>query len=228
MVFSPDASVLGVLNGDRAWLLDAGNGALIAQFELGEMHAGIAFARSSQLFLGGNSGSLRLISKGADEKWTLRQVWTGAAPIRLLEAAPSGEFLVVVDANNLASQFVLDESRIAEATLQLPSPIVDVTFSGNRVLFRTSRWFHRASSSHRGLVWQDSVFGPTAIHGARVVGDGQRGGGRSYVPAVRNGFVELVELGFRGSSAPGLFGSREQLLDEWLPRLRGAGDSDER
>ncbi len=53
MVFSPDSSLLGLLNDDRAWLLNANNGELIAQFELGETHAGIAFATNSQLFLGG-------------------------------------------------------------------------------------------------------------------------------------------------------------------------------
>ncbi len=220
MVFSPDSSLLGLLNDDRAWLLNANNGELIAQFELGETHAGIAFATNSQLFLGGDSGSLRLIDRGDDENWTLRQLWTGAAPIRWLEAAPRGDYLVVVDDNNLASQFILSDGQIAEATLQLPSPVIDVSFSRNRVLFRTSRWFHRASSSQIGLVWQDSAFGPTAIHGASVVSGGPNAADRTYVPAVRNGFVELVELGFRGSSGPGLFGSRDELLGKWRPRLQ--------
>ncbi len=168
----------------------------------------------------GNSGSLRLIDRGDDENWTLRQLWTGAAPIRWLEAAPRGDYLVVVDDNNLASQFILSDGQIAEATLQLPSPVIDVSFSRNRVLFRTSRWFHRATSSQIGLVWQDSAFGPTAIHGASVVSGGPNAADRSYVPAVRNGFVELVELGFRGSSGPGLFGSRDELLGKWRPRLQ--------
>lgn len=225
MVFSPDSSLLGLLNDDRAWLLNANSGELIAQFELGETHAGITFATDSQLFLGGDSGSLRLIDRGVDEKWTLRQLWTGAAPIRWLEAAPLGDYLVVVDADNRASQFILSDGQIAEATLQLPSPVVDVSFSRNRVLFRTSRWFHRASSSRIGLVWQDSTFGPTAIHGASVVSGGPNAADRSYVPAVRNGFVELVELGFRDSSGPGLFGSRDELLGKWRPRLQSAVNS---
>ena len=93
-------------------------------------------------------------------------------------------------------------------------------FDRNRVLFRTSRWFHRASSSQIGLVWQDGVFGPTAVHGARVVTGGAGSGGHNYVPAVRNGTVELVELGFHGASGPGLFGSKDELLGIWRPRLR--------
>ncbi|MGI9231989.1 MAG: WD40 repeat domain-containing protein, partial [Woeseiaceae bacterium] len=220
MVFSPDASLLGVLNDDRAWLLNVDTGDLIAQFELGESHAGIAFATNKQLYLGGNSGSLRLVNRGDDDNWTLQQLWAGVAPVRWLEAAPGGDYLIVVDDNNLASQFILADGQIAAATLQLPSPVIDVSFSRNRVLFRTSRWFHRASYSRNGLVWQDSVFGPTAIHGARVVAGIPDAGDRTYVPAVRNGFVELVELGFRGSSGPGLFGSKDELLNQWRPRLQ--------
>lgn len=221
MVFSPDSSLLGLLNGDRAWLLDTDNGAVIAQFELGEMHAAIAFATDFQLFLGGDSGTLRLVERGDADKWTLQQLWTGEAPIRWLEAAPRGNFLVVVDDNNRASQFILSDGQIAEATLLLPTPVIDVSFNRNRVLFRTSRWVHRASSSQLGLTWQDSTFAPPAIHGARVVSGGADAAFRSYVPAVRNGFVELVELGFRGSGGPGLFGSRDELLGKWRPRLQG-------
>ena len=226
MVFSPDSSLLGVLNYDRVWLLDVNSGELLAQFELGESHAGIVFATNTQLYVGGDSGALRLINHGADGKWVLQKLWEAGAPIRWLEASPRGDYLVLVDENNLARQFVLAEGQLAEATLQLPSPVIDVTFSRNKVFFRTSRWVHRASSSTRGLAWQDSVFGPKALHGARTVsgnpGDNRYTGSRAYVPAVRNGFVELVELGFSGSSNQGLFGNKNELLTEWLPRLQSA------
>ncbi|MGB5722042.1 MAG: AAA-like domain-containing protein [Woeseiaceae bacterium] len=227
MVFSPDSSTLAVLNDDRVWLLEAQTGELLAQFELGESHAGIAFAKNRQLFLGGESGALHLLNKGDDEKWTLQLLWQGAAPVRWLEAAPGGEYLVFVDDDNLARQFILEDGQIAPATLQLPSPVIDVSFSRNRVLFRTSRWFHRASSSRNGLIWQDGVFGPTVVHGARVVVGGPDGRDRTYVPAVRNGLVELVELGFRGSSGPGLFGSKDELLNTWRSRLQSAAASDD-
>ncbi len=221
MVFSPDSTLLGILNGDRTWLLNTETGELISQFDLGESHAGIAFATDDQLFVGGESGSLGVIGRGDDRKWTLQQVWRGPAPVRWLEAAPGGAYLVVVDQNSLASQFILAEGRIAEAALRLPAPVTDVSFSGSRVVFHTSRWFHRASSSHLGLVWQDAAFGPSVIHGARVVTGtaGAAAGNRIYVPAVRNGFVELVELGFRSTQGPGLFGSREELLEKWQSRL---------
>jgi WD40 repeat protein len=227
MVFSPGASLLGVLNDDRVWLLNVASGEPIADFELGESHAGIAFANDEQLYVGGDGGSLRLINKDAEGSWTLSALWQGAAPIRWLEASPRGEYLVLVDQNNLASQFILAEGRLADGVLQLPKAVSDVTFSGggSRVSFLTSRWVHRASSSMAGLVWQDSVFAPKAIHGAGVVAGSPGAAGASanrlYLPAARNGFVEFVELGFRGSSHPGLFGNKKELLDEWRPRLRG-------
>lgn len=227
MVFSPDASLLGVLNNERVWLLNVDSGELMADFELGEPHAGIAFASNNRLYVGAESGALRLINHDADAGWKLQQVWKGAAAIRWLEASPRGEYLVLVDENNLASQFILAEGRIADASLQLPAAVLDVTFSrsGTRALLRTPRWVHRASSSMAGLIWMDSVFGPKALNGSRIVfGSADAAGAsanRTYVPALRNGFVELVELDFRGSSNPGLFGNREELLDEWQPRLQG-------
>ena len=41
--------------------------------------------------------------------------------------------------------------------------------------------------------------------------------------AARSGFVEMVELAFPGSSHPGLFGRREDLLSEWRTRLGRIG-----
>ncbi|MCP4303249.1 MAG: hypothetical protein GY783_21920 [Gammaproteobacteria bacterium] len=227
MVFSPDSALLGVLNDDRVWLLSVDTGKPIAEFQLGESHAAIAFANNDRLFVGGSSGSLRLLNKDAEGAWKLQELWQGDAPIRWLEASPRGEHLVLVDENNLASQFILAEGRLAECVLQLPAAVLDVTFSsaGNWALFRTSRWVHRASSSMAGLVWRDSVFGPKAFHGARIVSGSPDAGGakanRAYIPAVRNEFVELVELSFRGSSNPGIFGNKNELLDEWRPRLEG-------
>ncbi|MDH3417218.1 MAG: hypothetical protein OEM64_12990, partial [Gammaproteobacteria bacterium] len=143
--------------------------------------------------------------------------------IRWLEASPDGGYLIVVDANNLASQFILAEGRIAGGALQLPAAVREVTFasSGSHALFRTSRWVHRASSSETGLTWQNSVLVPKTFRSARIVAGNEGAGSRMYLPAIRNGFVELVELNFRRSSTPGLFGNKDKLLEEWLTRLRG-------
>jgi len=229
MTFSPDSSLLGILTIDRVLLLNVDNGEMTAEFELGESSAGLAFAKSDQLYVGGDSGSLRLLSTDSDGTWNLVELWQGVAPIRWLEASPRGEYLVLVDANNLASQFILNEGRVADGAMQLPSAVQDVTFlrGGSRVLFRTSRWVHQASSSAAGLAWQDSVFGPKALQGARAVygSPDTAAANRVYVPAIRNDFVELVELGLRGSSNPGLFGNKDELLSEWSRRLGGVIDS---
>lgn len=227
MLFSPDASLLGILNDDHVWLMNVASGEPIADFELGESHAGIAFAKDDQLYVGGESGSLRLINRDGEGSWAVSTLWQGAAPIRWLKASPRGDYLVLVDQSNLASQFILAEGRLADGVLQLPKAVSDITFAsgGLRALFHTSRWVHRAGSSMAGLVWQDSVFAPKAIHGAGVIAGspdaGSPAANRLYLPIARKGFVEFVELGFRGSSNPGLFGNRKELLDEWQPRLRG-------
>jgi WD40 repeat protein len=233
MVFSPDSSLLGILSDDRMWLLTVDSGKPIGEFELGESHAAIAFANNDRLFVGGLSGSLRLLNRDAEGAWKLQEMWQGDAPVRWLEASPRGDYLILVDENNLASQIILAEGRVAEGVLQLPTAVLDVTFdsAGNRAMFRTSRWVHRASSSMAGLTWQDSVFGPKAFHGARIVSgspdaDAARAN-RTFIPALRNEFIELVELGFRGSSNPGLFGNKDELLDEWRPRLEGVGTAPE-
>ena len=63
------------------------------------------------------------------------------------------------------------------------------------------------------------MFAPQPLQGARIVfGDGDAAR-RAYLPAARNGVVELVELAFPGSSQPGLLGNYEELLDEWRGRL---------
>ena len=86
-------------------------------------------------------------------------------------------------------------------------------------MFRTARWVHKVTLSAHGLRWIDSVFAPKPLQGSRIVfGDGDSAN-KAYLPAARNGFVELVELGFPGSSHPGLFGSRHDLLNEWRQRL---------
>ena len=223
MVFSPGSSLLAVLNSDHVRLLSVGSGELIAEFEVRGLQAGIAFAKDDQLYVGGENGSLHLINQDSEGSWNLSNLWQGSAAIRWLEASPDGEFLILVDANNLASQFILAEGGIAGGVLQLPTAVREVTFAsgGGHALFRTSRWVHRASASVAGLTWQNSVLVPKTFRSARVVAGNGAAGNRMYLPAIRNGFVELVELNFRGSSSPGLFGNKDKLLEEWLPRLQG-------
>lgn len=218
--------MLAVLNNDSLQLVNVADGESIVAFDLDEQHNAIAFAGNSRLFIGAESGALRSVDIGDGGTWVLRQVWQGAAPLRMLEASPGGHFLVLVDADNHASQFVLSEGQMSAGVLQLPGSVRDVTFTGDgRVLMRTARWVHRISSSSAGLMWLDSAFVPNALPGRQIV-HGSRdpsdpAAHRAYLPVVRNAFVEFVELGFRAPSSPGLFGNKDELLAEWQTKLHG-------
>ena len=221
MAFSADASVLAVLKGSTLVLLNTADGAAITEFDLGEPHGSMDFAVADRLFVGSDTGVLRQVTRDADGNWTLQQLWQGPRPITELAGSPRGEYLVIVDDKGTASQFLLAEGHIGELGLEFPGPVEDIVFtrSRSRAYFSTARWVHRVSLSDDGLRWIDSVFAPKPLQGAGVVfGDGPAAR-RAYLPAARNGSVELVELAFPGSSQPGLLGNRGELLDEWRARL---------
>jgi hypothetical protein len=170
---------------------------------------------------------LRVFSPGTGGDWTMNTLWQGDKGIRWLEASPGSRFLVLVDEGNLARLFNLAEGRIGEHILQLPSTVDEVAFSsgGLRVLFRTPNWVHLASSSTVGIVWLDAILVPKALAGSRIVfGDAEQDeaaalGNRFFLPVAGNGYPRLAELSFTSSDMPGLFGTREELLDEWSRRL---------
>jgi hypothetical protein len=153
----------------------------------------------------------------------MQQLSQGDNAIQLLAASPRGQYLVVVDEAGLAHQFILAEGRVSGPALEMPGAVEEIAFghSGARAYFRTARWTHRVSLSVHGLHWVDSVLSPKPLNGARIVfgPSGSDTANRAYLPAARNGFIELVELGFPGSSTPGLFGNKEELLTEWRQRL---------
>jgi len=225
MAFSPNAEYLGLLNGNRVSVIDVSEGTMVAEYDSGTAFSGLTFATKEQLYLGDENGSLQLLSYAADNNWNLRQVWQGPEGIRLLRASPKGNFLILVDQSNLASQFMLAEGRIGDATLQLPSEVQEVAFdlNGTRAYFRSPRWVHRASASVSGLIWLDALFAPRTLNGAGIVrgngGPESRTAHRMYLPVARNGFVEFVELSFGVSSSTGLFGNKDELLEEWRSRV---------
>jgi WD40 repeat protein len=227
LAFSADTSMLGVLNGQTASVMDAATGEILARFELGERHRSLAFADANHLYVGGESGALRVISRQSTDDWSLQNLWQGSSAIRWLKASPHSQLLVLVDENNLAQQFSLAEGQIGEATLALPGSVEDVVFTpaGLRVLFRTSNWVHRASASANGLLWTDSMIAPKAISGSRVVfGNSDTDsssalGSRFFLPVAGDGRVRLVELSFLETGAPGLFGNKDQLIAEWSRKL---------
>ncbi|HZD53162.1 MAG TPA: AAA-like domain-containing protein, partial [Woeseiaceae bacterium] len=158
MQFSPSSDRLAVLSGRRVWIVDASDGKVLTDVELGEPHTGIAFAADDQLFLGAASGALRVLETDRTGTWNIRNVWAGSSGLRRLEISSDKNLLVIVDAMNRAQLLDLRNGRIGSSALQLPSPASDIAFSPNesRVLFRTGRWIHRASASPRGLMWLDA------------------------------------------------------------------------
>jgi WD40 repeat protein len=226
--FSPDARLLGLLNGTRVSIIDSSDGSILAEYNSGIPYSGLTFAANDKLYLGDRGGNLHLLSENVGGKWQAQTVWQGANGIRLLRASPRGDFLIIVDDKNLASQFILSEGRIAESALQLPSAVREVAFDRNgvRAYFGTARWVHKATSSLSGLVWADAVLMPPPLKGAVLV----HGNGTDstlsrqavFLPVANNAYLQLREVEFRGSSGVSLFGSRNDLLQEWRARLNAA------
>jgi WD40 repeat protein len=225
IAFSPDDGYVGLLGGNRVSLVNINGASVVAEFDSASAYSGLTFAADLNLYLGAEDGALHLVSRGVDSNWKMQQVWQGPEGIRLLRASPRGDSLVLIDRNNLASQFVLSESRIGDATLQLPSDVLDLAFDSNgaRVYFRAARWVHRVSSSQSGLNWMDAQFVARPLNGAGLVrGNGtdeSKSGHKMYLPVASNSYIELVELSFSGSTSPGLFGNRFDLVKEWQSRV---------
>jgi len=225
VLLSPDAQSVAALSGSQISIMDTTNGSVLAEVGSATRFTDMTFAGSDELYIGSDDGALQLLSRGADGYWTIRPVWQGAGSIRLLEASPKADFLILVDQNNLASQFLLAEGRIGDSTLQLPSTVHEVHFdrSGSRSYFRTARWIHRANSSLLGLHWTDVVLTPPSLNGAGLV----HGGGvastsavkKLFLPVAGRDYVELFELNFSGSNNAGLFGSKDELLKDWNDRI---------
>ncbi len=222
LAFAPDNSRLAMLSGNRLIVVNLENGEVDADVELGEPHADLAFGANATLYLGSGSGALNVVSLGAPGAWTVRRLWQGEAAIRLLELSPRERFLVVVDSNRLARQFEVADGRMGERSLQLPSPVEEISFSPNgaRVLFRTARWAHRVGSSTAGLIWLQAHLIPRPLAAARIVYDDTAASGQTfYVPTARDGLITLAPQRFDDSVSQGLFGKRQDLLSDWGRRL---------
>ncbi|MCH9696076.1 MAG: AAA-like domain-containing protein [Gammaproteobacteria bacterium] len=223
--FSTDSRYLVVVGGRRVRLFDTADGSRLADIEHAAEINGVSFTSADTLYVGAADGSLHRISQGGDQRWYSQQVWQGSRPIEILSASPRGNYLLLVDADNLASQFVLAEGRIGATTVQLPSDVQEVAFdrSSSRVFVRTSRWIHRISASVSGLSWLDARFAPLALNGARMVfgaGGFAPAAKRSvFLPTAGEGFVDLTMVSFASSSDATLFGSRDELLAEWQDRI---------
>ena len=223
--FSPDALFVGLISGSRVSVIDVTDGSIVADYDAGHRYSGLTFAAEDHLYLGGQDGVLQLFSRGNDKSWHMRQVWQGPEGIRTLRASPKGNLLILVDQNNLASQFFLADGRMGDGTLQLPSDVQEVVFdrNGTRAYFRTARWVHRANLSVAGLTWVDASFVPRALNGAGIVqGNGTSPPGsnrRMYLPVASNAYIEFVEVSVNRSGAAALFGNKQELFREWRDRI---------
>jgi WD40 repeat protein len=144
MEFSPSARQLAVLSGQRVWLMDAETGTELTSIELGETHSDLSFFADGQLYLGGDSGTLRNLYADPTGNWHLRNVWQGPQAIRNLDIAPTRQQIVLVDDLNQVRLLNPSDGRVSSEILHLPETATDVAFSPNesRVLFRTGRWIH--------------------------------------------------------------------------------------
>jgi len=185
-----------------------------------------------EIFLGGESGTLRSLYADRTGNWHLRNVWQGSAAIRKLQVATGRQQIILVNAQDEARLLDPANGRVSSDVLLLPAMVTDVAVSPNesRVLFRTGRWVHRAVITPAGLLWTDSIRAPKALHGSRMVfdvsqdaagGGGNSSGDRVLILARDTGVTELTELRFSYSDGPALFGSRVELLNQWTERLQG-------
>ena len=236
MAFSPSSAQLAILSGQRAWIMNVESGAVLADIELGELHAGLTFAADGQLYLGSQSGALRSLYSDRTGNWHLRDVWQGVEAIRQVEVSVTRQQIVIVDGKNEARLLDIRNGRIGTSVLQLPGTVTEIVFSSSeaRVLFKTGSWIHRALVSPAGLVWTDAIRAPKSISGSRMVFD--RGGelatdndglhdqienDRVLVLTRDTGFAEIAELHFNYDAGPALFGNRRDLITEWTQKVRG-------
>lgn len=234
--FSPDNGKLAVSGGRRVWVVDTATGQVLTEIDLGETHAAMSFANNDQIYLGGESGTLRLLAADRSGSWNVRNVWAGTSGLRRIAVSPTGMKLVLVNALNEARLLDLRSGRVSELTLAMPDVVSDILFNigETRVLLRTPRWVHRAVISASGLVWMDAIRAPKAMPGSRMIldpsrnttrakaatpGDEPRDNDKLLILTRETGFAEMAELQFDYSDGPSLIGNREDLLEEWRAKL---------
>ncbi len=231
MRFSPSSSQLAILSGQRAWIMDVRTGTVLADIELGELHADLTFAADGQLYLGNSSGALQNLYADRTGNWHLRNVWQGSEAINQMEISLARQQIVIVDAKNEARLLDIESGDIGSTVLQLPDSVRDIAFSRNdsRVLFNVGRWIHRALVTPDGLVWTDAVRAPKLLKGSRMAIDKSR-------PSIANdegdhdrvlvltrdaGFARIAEIHFNYDAGRALFGNRRELIAEWTRKVRG-------
>lgn len=225
--FSPSGLHLALNTGRRASILNIDSGKKLTEIELGELHTAMAFADDEHLYLGAESGTLRVLTPDRSGSWNLRNVWQGTAALRRMAVSPKKQQLVLVNGLNETRLLDIRSGRVSEQALTMPDVLSDIAFNSaeTRVLLRTPRWLHRAAIAPSGLIWSDAIRAPKALPGSRMVLDSDAqaaaaGDGDAVLLLTREtGFAEVAELKFDYSSGPVLVGNREELLAEWRKKL---------
>jgi hypothetical protein len=235
MAFSPSSAQIAILDGQRAWIIDVVTGSVLADIELGEIHAGLSFAADGHLYLGSDSGALRDITADRTGNWHLRNVWQGSNAIRHIEVSVARQQIVIVNDQFEARLLDLRNGGVGTRMLQLPDPVSEIAFSRGdaRVLFKTGAWIHRALLTPDGLLWTDAIRAPKSLSGSRMAFDSRdRSGGdvnthgnadsdRVLVLTRDTGFARIAELHFNYDEGPALIGNRNDLIAEWSRKVGG-------
>jgi hypothetical protein len=173
MQFAPDGRSLALNSGRRVSIVNVDSGEVLAEIELGEQHAAMAFADNERLYLGAESGTLRVLTPDRSGSWNLRNVWQGLSGIRKMDISPQRGQLVLVNSLNEAQSLDIRSGRVSAQALMMPDVISDIVFSvdESRVLLRTPHWVHRTTLALGGLIWRDAIRAPKAMAGSRMVLD---------------------------------------------------------
>ena len=234
--FSTSGRHLAALLGRQVWIMDVETGAVVADLDLNEPHSDIAFGQGEELFLAGESGTLRSLAPDRLGNWNLRSVWQGPFALRRIRISTVRQLMILADARNVVQVFDISAGTIGTARLDLPDTVSDILFSRNesQVVLHTSRWVHRADISRSGLHWRSAIRAPQPLPGSELVFDGRRPVSPPAAPDTMDvanaqngilmltrdaGHAALAELDFGYQSGSVLFGSREDLVDEWGSRL---------
>ena len=229
--FSQSGAYLAALLGQRVRLISVETGEIVADHELGEPHSDIAFGADDQLFLAGESGTLRSLAPDRLGNWNLRSEWQGPFPLRRIRVSTVRQLMILVDSRNVVQVFDIAAGTIGTARLDLPDAVSDILFSRNesQVVLRTSRWVHRGDISRSGVHWRRAIRAPQGITGSEMVFDMPVVSGadenlsrrpeRVLLLTRDGGYAQIAELDFSYASGPVAFGSRASLLEEWRVKL---------
>ena len=80
-------------------------------------------------------------------------------------------------------------------------------------------WYSVIRSWMRQPPWVIGSDCGTVSDGVRVPVHSDYGAGARFLPVAADGFPRLAELSFTSARGPGLFGNKDQLLDEWRRKL---------